>query len=282
MPGAKPAVRLLAVDLDGTLLDSNWELSDRNRRALTRARTQGVEIAIATGRRNSAARTLVQSLDFDHYLITSAGALVSSKTAGPLLSHQWDEGLLEQFLSHVQRFRGATFLITDSEGPGEIQCQDPDLEDPHVGRYVRLNEGFIARNSNLAAHPGAGVLQVAFMGSLIRMDELRGVIDGFGSLDNISVSHTRYPERDFELIDAVRCDADKGHAVRKLAEMLGIAAGRTMAIGDNHADEAMLEFAGHPFVVANAQDELKRRWPVIPSNDEDGVALAIDARLPPS
>ena len=275
-------MRLLAVDLDGTLLDSNWELSDRNRRALTTARRQGVEIAIVTGRRNSAARRLVQALDFDHYLITSAGALVSSKTAGPLVSREWDGDLLEQFLSHVHRFRGATFLITNAEGPGEILSQDPDVEDPHVARYLRLNKGFIARSSDLAAPAGAGVLQVAFMGPLGRMDELRGIIDGFGRLDEISVSHTRYPERDFELIDAVRSDADKGHAVRKLADMLGIDAGQTMAIGDNHADEAMLEFAGLPFVVANAQDALKRRWPVIPSNDDNGVALAIDTHLEPS
>ncbi len=243
------------------------------------ARRQGVEIAIVTGRRNSAARRLVQALDFDHYFITSAGALVSSKTAGPLVTREWNGDLLEQFLSHVHRFRGATFLITDAEGPGEILCQEPDVEDPHVARYLRLNDGFIARSSNLATSTGAGVLQVAFMGSLGRMDELRGIIDGFGRLDEISVSHTRYPERDFELIDAVRSDADKGHAVRKLAEMLGIEAGQTMAIGDNHADEAMLEFAGHPFVVANAADGLKRRWPVVPSNDENGVARAIQFRL---
>ena len=246
------------------------------------ARRQGVEIAIVTGRRNSAARRLVQALDFDHYLIMSAGALVSSKTAGPLVSREWDGDLLDQFLSHVHRFRGATFLITNAEGPGEILCQDPDVEDPHVARYLRLNKGFIARSSDLAAPAGAGVLQVAFMGPLGRMDELRGIIDGFGRLDEISVSHTRYPERDFELIDAVRSDADKGHAVRKLADMLGIDAGQTMAIGDNHADEAMLEFAGLPFVVANAQDALKRRWPVIPSNDDNGVALAIDTHLEPS
>ena len=113
------------------------------------------------------------------------------------------------------------------------------------------------------------------------MDELQGIINRFGRLDEISVSHTRYPERDFELIDAVRGDADKGHSVRKLAEMLGIEAGQTMAIGDNHADEAMLEFAGHPFVVANAQDGLKQRWPVVPSNDDNGVALAIDTYLQP-
>ena len=279
MPKTEPAVRLLAVDLDGTLLDSNWELNDRNRKALTMARRQGVEIAIVTGRRNSAARRLVQALEFDHYLITSAGALVSSKSAGPLVSRAWDGGLLEQFLSHVHRFRASTFLITNAEGPGEILCQDPDLEDPHVARYVRLNEGFIAPRSHLAPPATAGVLQVAFMGRLNRMDELRGIIDGFERLDEVSVSHTRYPERDFELIDAVRSDADKGHAVRKLADMLGIDAGQTMAIGDNYADEAMLEFAGHPFVVANAQAALKRRWPVIPSNDDNGVALAIDTHL---
>lgn len=272
-------MRLLAVDLDGTLLHSNWELSDRNCRALKMAREQGVEIVIITGRRHTAAQGLVQALDFDYYLITSAGARLSSTTTGLLVSRPWNGDLLAQFLTHVCRFLGATFLITDAQGSNEILCQVPDVRDPHVARYLQLNEGFITRSSNLAVPSRDKVLQVVFLGRLNRMSEVADLIHGFENLQDISISQTTYPDRDFELIDVVRRDADKGHALRGLAEMLGIEARDIMAIGDNHADVGMLEFAGLSFVVANAQDQLKQRWTVIPSNDENGVAWAIDEHL---
>ena len=108
------------------------------------------------------------------------------------------------------------------------------------------------------------------------MEMLGKRVKAFSDLEALSVSQTRYPERDFELIDVVGSGADKGQSLKRLAQMLRIDAGETMAIGDNLADRSMLEYAGRSVVMANGHDDLKRRWRVTGSNDADGVAEAVE------
>lgn len=279
MKSLKRIVRLIALDLDGTLLDSKFNLSERSRLALTMAFDEGIEIAIVTGRRNSAARRLVKALHFSHYFITSAGALISSKKNGVISSSPFNSDLLHQFLIHVESFQGSTFLVTGTEGHGEILCHKPDTEDSHVARYLQMNREYTVYVGHLTENLWANVLQVVFMGSVKRMRDLTRVINDFSRISELSSVETRYPERDFSLVDAVRRDANKGYAVIKLGEMLAIDREEIIAIGDNYADESMLEVVGHPFVVANAQGPLRKRWPVIPSNDDDGVAKTIESHL---
>ncbi len=270
------SVRLAAIDLDGTLLDSRQNISDRNLRTLRLACDRGIQIAIVTGRRHSAARSLVALFNFPHFLITSAGALISSSEDGTLVANTWDSTLLQRFLAHVAMFRSQTFLIKHAEGKDQILCQVPDEGDPHVDRYLRLNGESILRCERLDNPVPENILQVAFMGGLEPMEMLRTRVEAFSGVEAISVSQTRYPERDFELIDVVESGADKGQSLKRLAQMLGIDASETMAIGDNLADRSMLEYAGRSVVMANGHDDLKRRWRVTGSNDADGVAEAVE------
>ena len=276
MTPSEGSVRLLAIDLDGTLLDSHQKISNRNVRALTRAHKDGIHVAIVTGRRNSATRLLTSALDFPHFQITSAGALISSTTQGTMMASFWKPERLQRFLTHVVLFRARTFLIAQAEGPGEILCENPDRQDPHVDRYIRLNGDFIVRSQCLANPVPRNVLQVAFLGGLDRMETLRNRVSEFPDLDSVSVAQTRYPERDFELVDVVEAGSDKGHALGWLAKTLDIESSDVMAIGDNLADQSMLQYAGHPVVMANGHETLKALWPVTGTNDADGVATAVE------
>ena len=270
------SVRLLAIDLDGTLLDSGQKISHRNLGTLERAHERGIQVAIVTGRRYSAARGLTSSLDFPYFLITSAGALISSSANGTLVASFWNPTRLERFLAHLAAFRSHTFLIAQAVGRGEILCQGPDPEDPHVNRYLRLNREFILRSQRLDGPAPRNILQVAFLGGLERMELLRTRLATFPDVRAVSVAETRYPERDFELIDVVECGANKGHALGWLARTLDVESGDVMAIGDNLADRSMLEYAGLAVVMGNGHNDLKGRWPVTSSNDADGVAEAVE------
>ena len=274
-----PSPRLLALDLDGTLLNSDWKLSERNRGALGRAHEAGIQIAIVTGRRYSGARRLTSALTHPHYLVTNAGARLTSSKGEILVSKSWDPELVQALLDHLASFRGHAFLITDAQGIGEIICSEPNMGDPHVARYVLRNEAFLLNTDGFGANQPSTVLQSACNGTIDRMEKLRERLRSFPRIGQLHVSRTVYPERDFELVDVVVEGADKGSGLSALAKHLGITMGQIVAIGDNYADTSMLELAGSAIVMGNAPAEMKDRWPVAGTNDENGVAQVIEGLI---
>jgi hydroxymethylpyrimidine pyrophosphatase-like HAD family hydrolase len=92
----------------------------------------------------------------------------------------------------------------------------------------------------------------------------------------ITVLRTEYPERDLSMIDVLNVGCSKGHALERWAAHRGYRREQVMAIGDNHNDVEMLEFAGHPVIMGNACEELRGRgWSVTLGNDRCGVAAAV-------
>jgi hydroxymethylpyrimidine pyrophosphatase-like HAD family hydrolase len=90
------------------------------------------------------------------------------------------------------------------------------------------------------------------------------------------VLRTEYPERDLSMIDVLNAGCSKGHALARWAAYRGYDREQVMAIGDNHNDVEMLEFAGHPVIMGNACAELRSRgWSVTLGNHECGVAAAL-------
>ena len=269
-------IRLVAIDLDGTLLNSESRLSQRNLEALGRTHERGVQIALVTGRRYSVARKLTSELVFQHYRITNAGALISSSDDRVLVSNPWERDLLQEFWTFIEGFRGHAFLITDARGSGEVLCENPNRKDPHVARYRAQNAQFMVETDLFRDEMIPNILQVVFMGTIERMQEVRRLLARFQRIDQLSVSQTLYPDRDFELVDVVLRGADKRSSLGQLAEILEIDASHVMAIGDNHADDGMLAFAAYPVVMGNAPRTMRAKWPVTGTNEEDGVAQAID------
>jgi hypothetical protein len=96
-------------------------------------------------------------------------------------------------------------------------------------------------------------------------------------MDNrVAILRTEYPERDLSMIDVLNTGCSKGHALERWAAHRGYRRDQVMAIGDNHNDVEMLEFAGHPFIMGNACEELRGRgWSITLGNDRCGVAAAV-------
>src|SRR6202011_4003180 len=96
----------------------------------------------------------------------------------------------------------------------------------------------------------------------------------------ITVLRTEYGARDLSIVDVLNRGCSKGHALERWANHRGIAREQVMAIGDNYNDIEMLAFAGLPFIMGNASEELRRNgWAVTLSNDQNGVAAAIEQVL---
>jgi hydroxymethylpyrimidine pyrophosphatase-like HAD family hydrolase len=95
---------------------------------------------------------------------------------------------------------------------------------------------------------------------------------------------TEYPARDLSILDLLPQGVSKGAALKKLAARLGMEREEVMAIGDNWNDVEMLEWAGQGVIMGNAAAELRamaktRGWKQAPSNDEDGVAVVLEAMV---
>jgi len=96
----------------------------------------------------------------------------------------------------------------------------------------------------------------------------------------VTVLRTEYPARDLSMIDVLNAGCSKGHALERWAAYRGYRREEVMAVGDNHNDVEMLEFAGHPVIMGNACEELRGRgWTVTRSNDACGVAAAVEMAL---
>jgi len=115
-----------------------------------------------------------------------------------------------------------------------------------------------------------------FCGSMVRMSEALRALEGSGMSNRITILRTEYPDRNLSMIDVLNAGCSKGHALQRWAAHRGLGREQVMAIGDNHNDVEMLEFAGLPVIMGNACEELRGRgWTVTLGNDQCGVAAAV-------
>src|SRR5207237_1083143 len=183
-------VRLIALDIDGTLLDSRWQVSEANRQAIAEAARRGMEVALVTGRRYDFAMPIARQLHAPLTMIVSNGALIRSNDGRTHLRH----------------------LLPQRVAARVLQLTKPWRE-------------------------GAAV--------------------------------TMYEHRDFAMIDVLNPVCSKGASLKEWTALRGFAREEVMAIGDNHNDLEMLNFAGIPVVMGNSVPELKTfGWHQTTTNDE--------------
>ena len=280
-------ISLLALDLDGTLLDSRGRISERNRHALDSAREQGVHVALVTGRRFRDSRPVALELGLDVPLISHNGALtkhaatLQTVSVLPLPLAPAREALT------VGREAGADALLSDDhEGLGVLVYDHLHAGNSAAHRYVawasRIHgdeegEKAVQQVSSLEDYLDHEPIHLAFSGRCKAMDELEEILHAkLGS--TVKILLTKYLEQDFTLLDIVNPAASKGAGVAAAAAELGVEREEIMAIGDNYNDLEMLLFAGKGVVMANAPLSLREIAGLHPtaSNSDDGVALAIE------
>ena len=270
-------IRLIALDIDGTLLDSRWQVPLENREAIRRATDAGIEVALVTGRRFDFARPVLEQIDGPLTLIVSGGALVKRRDGETLVRHLLPAGVARAVLDATGDFRDATALVFDRPQAGQVVHERLDVRDGHRRSYFQRNRDFITEVVPLEAALVEDPIQVMFSGGVTRMRELVALVRGLDVAPQIAVAVTEYESRDFALVDVNREGCTKGATLAEWAARLGLARDDVMAVGDNFNDREMLEFAGVPVVMGNAVEELKELgWPVTADNDHGGVAAAID------
>jgi hypothetical protein len=273
------APRLLALDIDGTLLRSDRTVSPRTRRAVGRARAAGVRVVLVTGRRHPSARRVARDLGVDVPLVLHNGALVI-EDGRVLRCRPLPRAAAHRALG-VSRAAGAEpVLHCGPAGEGWLVVAAAARPAGLVGHYLGRSPEEVRRVPDLdGAVDAEEPLQVMFGGTRAEMDALlTRLAAGLGGAAR--VERTVYPATGLALLDVLHPAVGKAEALSFLQERWGIAAAETLAIGDNWNDRAMLEGAGRGFVMGNAPPELLALGlPALPGNDDDGVALAIEEHV---
>jgi Cof subfamily protein (haloacid dehalogenase superfamily) len=270
-------VRLIAVDIDGTLLDSQWKLPEANRSAIAEATRRGIEVALVTGRRYDFAMPIARKIDAPLTMIVSNGALIRTQDGETHLRHLLPREIAAQVLEITKPWRDGAGVVFDRPREKQVILEVLETDDPIRSAYYARNKEFLAQAVPLESCLTEDPLQVMFSGKVAPMRDAEGVLRAAQTAENFGIASTVYESRDFAMIDVIHPRCSKGSSLKEWATLRGIARDEVMAIGDNHNDMEMLSFAGIPVVMGNSVPELRNfGWHETCSNDENGVAAAIE------
>lgn len=278
------SIRVLAVDIDGTLTDPQFHVSSRNIAALRAAHEAGIQVILATGRRHDYALPIADDLGFPVLLLSSNGALMRDSNGKTLFTDRLPAATARKLIHHMDLYRGHAVLTFDRpSGPGNgsliIECAD-ELNQT-ISRWLEVNRPYIKLVVPLeAALEQEDPIQAMYCGRIALMEVAQQRLAEAEFLDEITVLKTQYDHRDLCILDILTSNCSKGHSLKRWAGENGVAREEIMAIGDNYNDLEMLEFAGLPVIMGNASQELKQNgWRITANNQEHGVAMAVEELL---
>ena len=273
-------IRLLATDIDGTLLNPGFQISECDLAALRQAHAAGIEVVLVTGRRHTFALPIAKQLGFDLWLISSNGAVTRSLSGETFHRDLMPAETCRRLCAAMQEFRGNTVLTFDQETKGAIVLERLDELGPSIRRWLEKNMEYIEFVVPIEKALVSDPVQAMFCGTMARMSGALRLLERAGMDGLVTILRTEYPDRDLSMIDVLNAGCSKGHALERWAAYRGYPREEVMAVGDNHNDIEMLEFAGYPVIMGNACAELRARgWRVTRGNHQCGVAAAVELAL---
>lgn len=260
-------IRLVASDLDGTLLNQEWKISPANIRAIRQAVAKGTRVTLATGRMAAATRGYARELGLDVPLITYHGALVEQALSGEILYRKVvDRELAAEIVEYLlQRDIHTQIFIKD-----RVFTRKTNDYSEYYGRMagVPVEEADIYK---LIEKEPEGLEKILCIGD----DDLLNRVEE--ELKKVYSGRLHFTSSNINFFDMTHPEVNKGSALRALAEGWGIDAREVMAVGDSLNDKEMLIYAGLSVAMANAHPEIRKIADYITaSNLEDGVAKAIE------
>ena len=271
------AVKLIALDIDGTLLDSRWTLPEANRAAIAEATRRGIEVALVTGRRYDFAMPIALQIGTPLTMIVSNGAVIRTQDGATHLRHLLSQEAAARVLEITRPWRDSTAVIFDREGKNQVMLEVLASDDPIRSAYYARNKDYIGQAVPLETCLTEDPLQVMLSGKVESMLGAETVLREAQEVEGFKVASTVYATRNFAMIDVLNPRCSKGAALAEWAAVRGLTREEVMAIGDNHNDLEMLSFAGIPVVMGNCVPELRNfGWHQTLTNDDNGVAAAIE------
>jgi len=265
---SKGKYKLLAVDLDDTMLNSQLMIPEASRRAVEQARQAGVRVTLATGRMFCSALPFARELGVEEYLMTYQGALVKHAVTGDVLFHRpVPFALALQVIELVNRYGYHINIYLDDVPYIARQTKESELY-TSISRIPMEEVGDLELFLQERAQDPTKIVVVTREELIDRLlAEVRSVL---GSQLHISKSKPHFLEFSHRL-------GNKGDALEAIAKYYGVAREEIIAVGDSYNDLEMLDYAGLGVAVGNARPEIQARADYVSvSNDECGVAEVVD------
>lgn len=274
------SIKLLALDIDGTLLNPRGEVTPRTRAALDEVQQRGVLVALVTGRRFGSARPVVEDLGLSVPLVSHNGALTKNVATLDTIGFHPLERETAREVVRIGRQCGIDMICCDDpHGIGVMVVEEISEENIAMRKYLSKYRDSVREVDDLLDYLDHAPIQIMFSGKCDPLDDFERRLEQ-KLAGKIRLFKTRYRSVDLTILDAISDSASKGESVARIAEVYGIEDSEIMAIGDNHNDLTMLRRAGVGVVMANAEDELKAMgFALTASNADDGVAIAIEKHI---
>ena len=270
-------VRLIALDIDGTLLDEKSQLPAANRDAVVAAHARGLEVALVTGRRYDFAMPIARQIPCPLTLIVNNGALVKSSSGETQLLNLLPHPVARRVLNEAEAYRELASVCFNRPLKNQVIYERIDFDDPLRGPYFQRNREYLGEMVPLHECLTEDPIQVMFTGYAQQMREVESFLAGLPFASDYSLAVTVYDKRDFGLVDVIAPGCSKGTTLAEWVRRRGWSREDVMAIGDNLNDLEMLQYAGLPVVMGNSVPQLKGLgWRETLSNDQGGVAAAIE------
>jgi Cof subfamily protein (haloacid dehalogenase superfamily) len=269
-------IHLIAIDIDGTLLDSRWQLPAANRDAIVAATARGIEVALVTGRRFDFALPIANEIPCALTMIVNNGAVTKSKDGVTHARNLLPRATARRVLLDTTAWRSGAAVVFDRARENQVVWEFMDWDDPGRRSYFERNREFLAQVAPLESCLTEDPIQVMFTGPVAPLRELAALLPQLAYAGEFAMAVTEYEDRNFSLVDVMRAGCSKGAALAAWAARQRIPREDVMAIGDNLNDLEMLKFAGTPVVMANSVPALlSNGWHTTASHDNSGVAAAI-------
>lgn len=263
--------RMLVLDLDGTLTNSEKKLTGRTRKRLLRAMDEGMLLALASGRSPNGILHIAQELEMEKrggYMIAFNGSCIEELKSGRRLKEEFvDRKYYSEILALGKEF-GADILTYGREQKSLVSN---NASNPYARLDAVINRMELRERRDLHAALDYPVPKFLFLGEGDRMERVEGELkQRIGDRLEVYRSEPYF-------LEIMPKGIDKGNALRALCESIGLPIGRTIAFGDGYNDLGMIEAAGLGVAMGNAVSRIKEAADYITSsNDEDGVAEALD------
>jgi 5-amino-6-(5-phospho-D-ribitylamino)uracil phosphatase len=270
-------IKLIAIDVDGTLLDSRGKIPAANLEAIHGAVSRGVKVVIATGRSFHFCLQAIGALPDDITLILHNGAICAERGGTRIFRNLLPRSAAREVLEATSAWRKDTTAAFDRPAEGQLVYDRMDWTHPNRRRFKERNHAIIQEVARLEDSLVEDPIQIAFNGGVADMRAVAALLGGHTIAPQLEIALTEYPDRDFSMVDVCAAGTTKGTSLAALAALFDIPQACVMAVGDNHNDRAMLEWAGTGVVMGNADPELQAAgFHRTATNDDAGLAQAIN------
>ncbi|MBP5514510.1 MAG: Cof-type HAD-IIB family hydrolase [Bacteroidaceae bacterium] len=265
--------KLIVLDVDGTMLNSNRELTKRTAQTLRKVQQMGIRVALASGRPTYGILPLAQAIDlgvYDGYIISYNGAQVMEAKTGQIIFERRIDPQMVPYLEKKAAKMGLTMAYYDGN-----EVVSTDITNPHIVDEAEMNGMTLRQDDVLSLSMDDWPAEVMLVSddeeALSSLEQhmqrhLNGVMD--------TIHSNPY------YLEIVGYQVGKSYAMSALVQKMGIGLDEVLAIGDGEADINMIQMAGTGVAMANATEGVRRCADFTTlSNDQDGAALAIEKAI---